>query len=73
MGTFQNRTFLHIWTSFFCQFWKRRAPKKYEVPFNTVSKTTDMRPIYIQRREWIFAEVADQKRLAYHMILIKEF
>ena len=58
----------------FCQFGKRRAPQNDEDPSNIISKFMDMRPISIKKHEWIFANMVDQKILAYHRVFMeKEF
>ena len=40
-----------------CQFWKRQASNNDEGPLNKISKIMEMRPISIQKHEWIFANV----------------
>ena len=41
----------------FCQFWKRRAPKNDEDPFNKIFKILNMGSISIKKHEWIFANM----------------
>ena len=37
----------------FVNFWKRRAPKQPEDPFDEISKIMDMTPISIEKHKWI--------------------
>ena len=56
MGTsFEN--VLYVWTSIFCEFWKRQAPRNDEDPSNKISKIIDMKPISIKKHEWYFANM----------------
>ena len=48
---------LHIWTSMFCQLWKRRAPKNPKESSDEISKITEMGPISIKKHECIFANM----------------
>ena len=40
-----------------CQFWKRRAPRIPEDPFNRIFKILNMRSISIKKHEWTFANM----------------
>ncbi len=42
MGTCLKHIISHIWTSYFCQIWKRRAPKNPEDPSNEIFKILKM-------------------------------
>ena len=72
MGTSLHRLSLHIWTSIVCQFWKRRAPKNDGDPFNETSKNMDMRSISIKEHERMFANMVNQKRLAFHRVFMQK-
>ena len=40
-----------------CQFWKGRAPKNDEDPFNKILKIFNMGPISLEKHEWMFANM----------------
>ena len=51
----------------FCQFWKRRAQRNDEDPFNKIFKIMDMRPISIKKHEWNFANMVPRSTTKHKM------
>ena len=43
-----------------------------EDPLNKISQIMDLRPISIKKHEWIFANMVDQKRLAYLKVCLRK-
>ena len=67
-----NILFLHIWTSMFCQFWRRRAPTNAEDPSNTISQIMQTGPIFIKTHGWNFANM-EPISITKHKMSLGEF
>ena len=57
MGTFCKNSIIYLKLSDFVFYWKRRAPKKDEGPFDKFLEILDMGPIFTRNHEWIFGNM----------------